>query len=104
VTAYPKSRQRKKTINFVWTLTFEGLTDRGGRVRQFLEGLSARPELILESRRAAEVSEALESPRDIQAEFYPQNGDVLQAADEPEGVPEDRPESREEQGEEWALF
>lgn len=91
VTAYPKARGRKKTVNFVWTVTYEGLARHGNRIRQFLEGLSARPEIVAELKSAQEASDALERPSEIQAEFYPKNAD-LQA------------EPPKEAEEEWALF
>ena len=115
VTAYPRARNRKKTVNFVWTVTFEGLAEQGAKVREFLKGLTDSAQFALEARRAVEAHEALERPGELQAEFYPKNGNLEpepgEERDAESGKPPEKAETlpffepaqrREE--EEWELF
>ena len=76
VTAYPKARDRKKTINFVWTLRFTGLKDYGAQFKKLLEDLT-RPAALLGVNEAIKAHQLAESPQEIQAEFYPKNGDLI---------------------------
>ncbi len=102
VTSYPKARERKKTVNFVWTLTFEGLAQQGAKVRQFLRGLTNSTQFALEAQKAVELHEALETPKELQVEFYPQNGNLeLEDSSNKEAEPV---QSLPQEEEEWELF
>ena len=106
VTSYPKARDRKKTVNFVWTLTFEGLAEQGAKVRQFLRGLSDSTHFALEAQKAVELHEALEAPKEIQEEFYPQNGSLEPEKDKDTAAVQNLPlfEGVQREEEEWELF
>lgn len=92
VTAYPKARGRKKTINLVWTLKYEGLVDKGQKIKEFLRGLSRENLEDLEA--GVRAHKQLESAAEIQEEFYPLNARAVQSL----------PQQTTEGEEEWTLF